>query len=742
MEGKYNKYKTVTYGRDTVKDSKGGRYSVSNSDILTNSDTYDLLIQGIRDRFLNPTSNIILNIVDRKVIPYHDRLFSIVYDNVEYGNSKVLKRAEETTKSSISYYNDDPFDQAMYQNMLETDLGSMHMKEFLFVEQNVVAQLAVHRSTCSKNKMGLCNIGKIKRNEKDKDKKNESIVSLNDRIQRKVREYRNKKVKYVKISEHPKAEIVSQLYGINIELLQFDKIKYYFTRPFHQYQPITDNDYRLKQTNANKTEKIEIESYDYLASLEDLSAYHKDGSYYAELLKDLDLQSELSKAHKDKGRIDSIESSDEIKDFIALTYVKYMPNTFVLTVWEPAIPHINTLIDKLETDGLIYYRKEIEVDYTTIEGIMFWLYDEFGYEKRREFITKKMSYIGIKKNSKTKHKIGIIVFDNVLNLPIAGQAAKYKNALRKLLIDAVKSDSQIDYRGNDLLHINDHHYQTVEYCQNFFNSNTLKMIGDQDRSLYVRGSSGRSNLIFQTFRSVIYQTMSHREIDRVITIGSMSLYAHGIRKNNDIDSIVIDGAESVENSKMEKRFEDTIEYNFMKRDTKFKFADIGVMNSKNWRDSWTTKNDEWFNEIDSGPRSIYDMVTDPKHHFYFQGMKIANLDYEIVRKILRFEGHDVLDLIMMVELTNLTSKYYEMIDNVDSLIENNSSQIPNPLKIKIIHPDKVGSHGKERYVPGKSKDKRALIEYITKSLEKRYDVDQIDKISTNPSFKALLPDFK
>ena len=98
------------------------------------------------------------------------------------------------------------------------------------------------------------------------------------------------------------------------------------------------------------------------------------------------------------------------------------------------------------------------------------MYDEFSFFDRDSFISKKMEYVKAKKIE--DNMISIIIFDNIMNVKISGQASEFKKYIRGVAMNLLKTkDSEL--RGNDIMHINDHFYQTVNYCEMLLNKNRL-----------------------------------------------------------------------------------------------------------------------------------------------------------------------------------------------------------------------------------------------------------------------------
>ncbi len=65
---------------------------------------------------------------------------------------------------------------------------------------------------------------------------------------------------------------------------------------------------------------------------------------------------------------------------------------------------------------------------------MFLMYDEFTYEHRIEFISKKMEYI----QSSDDNEVTFIFLDNVNGSIISGQASKDKKEIRNVVLRTLK----------------------------------------------------------------------------------------------------------------------------------------------------------------------------------------------------------------------------------------------------------------------------------------------------------------
>ena len=319
-----------------------------------------------------------------------------------------------------------------------------------------------------------------------------------------------------------------------------------------------------------------------------------------------------------------------------LEYVKSRKDMFILTLWPLAneIEKVNNFVKYLETVGSVPYVKTVSLSKNTIHNLMFWMYNEFNFQARLDFIKQKLSYSNVVEEN---NSVTFIFFDNVKHMKISGQNAPDKRVLRGKLLEEFKLDKDPNIRGNDVLHINDFFFQTIEYSQMILNKNTLDMLSHQKIDRLTSSFFSDSNLKFQTFRKFIYDNFSLLEINRIIIIGGVLLNAYGLRKFTDIDAIFT--SINKDSTEYEKYLESIIYDNFVNKNTKIKFIDLSKEKSSHWKESLTEKNNAIFEE--NSIASTIDLVTNTRHHLYFQGVKIYTLNCEIVRKFLRIRDSNI-----------------------------------------------------------------------------------------------------
>ena len=467
---------------------------------------------------------------------------------------------------------------------------------------------------------------------------------------------------------HVDPEFISKIYRLDKNKISKENLDFYHTHynrfyiP-HNVEPMFDK----------------IDEYDYMQPIKNLFEITK-ASYYSDLIKSYNII-------KTKSRLDDHDKIHPIdKDEIILQYVKSRPKTFILTLWNHAQPVSNEFVDFLNKHGNVYYVKKIHLSYEGIFNLLLHLYDGYSYKDLNEYMEKKIQWMRASKLE--MNTITVIVFDNIKNLKIGGQASEFKTVLRDFILDKLKEKDlyRDDIQGNDLLHINDHYYQTIEYAGLYFNSNSLKLLENFNSKNYYSNYFSGSHLKFNTLRKWMYLNLDTENINRLCIIGSIDLYVYGVRNLGDIDGIFI----STPDKPQEAETIESLNIGLFDPKTKINFIDIGIKNSKYWKQSWEDKNQKVLDYF--GIKTFDDVVFNPKNHMYFHGVKMYLIDHELVRKIHRLDrknyksdaleyfikqsGKDYTDFIMMYFYARKLLGHYAYLD------KNNKFRINDDFKIE------------------------------------------------------------
>jgi len=651
-------------------DQKGGKYNNDQNSRpkYLNDDVIRLLIYGKRINNLFPNVKKCCNVDPSLIesIPESERLLSQVYDHVKSINNQheLSNNLKKNNYSFIKSLNIDDinnyniFDEQLEYHQLKKSLGPSIANSFMFKEKDIEYKILNSQN-------------------------NDLINLIGGNID-------DKKIVYSNPIQNPKMEQISTLLNVDVNMINPDHIRYYHDNRNSQYRPFKLN-----------IMFDDVKEFSYLEPIKRLADNHKKDNYYKQLYD------RVKNIKLDNSRLNLIDTIDPIdRDHIMLEYTKCRNKSFVITLWKPAIDGIDKLIKLLEENGNIYYVKTINLTKNGIKNLMFNMYDDFTYSERTKFITKKMEYID---TTETNNPVTFIIFDNVNDKPLSGQGSIFKRELRSKIMEYSNIDKN-KYRGNDLLHINDYFYQTVEYCKMILNDNTIKMLDIQiaDSLSNNDRSFGIANVKFQTLRNILYSNMSLMEQDRFITLGGTVLFAYGIRAFNDIDSVLIDTYPN-----RSQHLEDLMYNLFYQKKSKLFFLDGGLEDSKSWNNSWIKKDQIIMDYLKIN--DLNDLVLNPKYHFYFQGVKMVILEYEMIRKIVRNRTEDHVDFLMI----NLLNK--DMIKDYVLLDEGNKEYfIINKKYEKIM---------------GKYDDKYP--ELKTKILNRRYSSNQINQVKDNNIFKLF-----
>ena len=437
--------------------------------------------------------------------------------------------------------------------------------------------------------------------------------------------------------------------ALHVERVNDQQLDSYFLNPKLCYRP-----YKLKAMFPD------VGPYDYFKPMERLAKNFvfagsgtgsgtgsgADGYYASVLSKRLTPGTE---------RLDKIAPNTTLDledlDEIMLQYVKSRPSTFCITLWPIAFHLTERIATELARSGNVYYVRQLRLSYEGLKNLMFWMYDEFSFHERNTFIAKKLEYVRASKV--TDNSFSVIIFDNVRDVPLSGQGSEFKKRIRNFALGLLNEPPGSEIRGNDIVHINDHFYQTVNYAEMLLNANSVRLLDQQRINLENMTEGERvAHLRFQTFVKFLFTNLSPLEISKIITMGGAVLYAYGVRPLNDIDSIMI----QPNSQELEQLMYDT----FQNEATKFEFADMGI-EGRYWRDSWTEKNKQILDSF--GIAGMVDLVCNPRYHMYFQGVKMYLLEHELRRKLFRHRAQDYADFVVMLLFhRNLVDKFLTIDD--------------------------------------------------------------------------------
>jgi len=338
------------------------------------------------------------------------------------------------------------------------------------------------------------------------------------------------------------------------------------------------------------------------------------------------------------------KNKNELNDTVIQFYIKSMKNISILCVYPNSVTmndQYEILIKRLKEFGTIHYTKDISINYYTAYNLIYQLYANEERMKSNAHILYKINRLGFKKDS--VNKMQVIVYSlseksKKENINISGSSAAFKMELRDIFVnEAIKNtkfteDDDRYPRGYDFLHISDNSNQSYEYASLLFHENSMNFLEKQKSWRLLEMSKAQEN--FNKLKDFIY-SYSMMELEKLLLNSSVTLYTHGIREANDIDGLLLEN-------------------------DKIKSDDIKKINSNEILDISYRPNfdDTWLNELNRrakllGAENYQELVMNPKYYYYFMGIKIMRLKYEIIIRSQRRRPAQLTDLLIIRQMFKL-----------------------------------------------------------------------------------------
>ena len=186
--------------------------------------------------------------------------------------------------------------------------------------------------------------------------------------------------------------------------------------------------------------------------------------------------------------------------------------------------------------------------------------------------------------------------------------------------------------------------ETIWNCASlFFCNSSLNFLEKQNFDYFLTKDMEKSKKMFLKYRKWLNNNVDYKYQSQFMLFSSIVLYLLGHRAINDIDLYIHTIPHEI--------FEKTDE---LKNNEEYKFVEYNIKNTDMWPNYWDTWLDLWANKC--GAKYFEDILGNPKHHFYFLGVKIISLECDIVRRLERNRPRAVADLIA------LRKRYYFKID--------------------------------------------------------------------------------
>jgi hypothetical protein len=424
------------------------------------------------------------------------------------------------------------------------------------------------------------------------------------------------------MNDHKK-KYLSKKYNLPINKLYNDHLSYYYDRVE-----------LCCQYNLQPIEKINPFEFD--KCLQILSSYYQDihAPYYKNLYQ---------KVKKYGNDLDHYQSR-KLKDRVMLEYLKFRPQTYFLTLWHFITnEHIEKLRKYLLDYGIVYDVKKISLTYKAAMNLIYQLYSDTHRFHTIAKIKEKLEYLKWKEGE--KKDIHVLIFENTSNFSLSGSQSVLKTKIRNYLLENFPNQQ---LRGDDLVHINDHYYQTIEYAKIFLQTKSLFFLHHQNLEGYLSKDFENCRLYINTLKKWMIENVHPIDYERFVLMGSSVLYTYGIRSCRDIDGLVSGVPFKAKTPDLIKK----LAQNFYEKSTKFFFADLGIIDSQYWKPQWDEKDASWFKLLKIKDRD--ELIFNPEYHYYFNGLKFISLKSELIRKFIRRRYYDYGDILQTKHLVGIT----------------------------------------------------------------------------------------
>lgn len=274
-------------------------------------------------------------------------------------------------------------------------------------------------------------------------------------------------------------------------------------------------------------------------------------------------------------------------DLMALKYADLKINSRLIILWPTADRKKHHQVeDILESHGQIVYKKKFY-----IKPSKAWRLVKEVYKHEKWLGDYKNGFIGAKNKAlwcfEYDQSVVAYLYDSSSNL------TKLKEKVRNLFD-----------KGKNTIHITDKHKETMILSKLIFNKNSLHWLNN-----YREKSCSWFKELFKEYQASLY--LNKKNIDNFCIDGSAVLSIYGLRDARDIDFI-----------------------HLQQRKVNFKVPGI----------------EDHSNDISQHSLSVNSLITDPRFHFYYDGIKVVSLDQLKKYKQARGEKKDKLDISIIESL--------------------------------------------------------------------------------------------
>ena len=220
-------------------------------------------------------------------------------------------------------------------------------------------------------------------------------------------------------------------------------------------------------------------------------------------------------------------------------------------------------------------------------------------------------------------------------------------------------------------------YQPINRCEKltvsttFFNQTSLDFLDKQLLSSFLNLKFKRSRYIFLKYRDWLFNNTLLTDQPKYMLFSSVVLFLLGLRNCNDLDLYV----DRIKDDDVEK-----IDENLISNEA-FNFMDISIKGTKYWKHYWDRWLMEWSTNV--GASSFNEILSNPKYHFHFLGVKIISIECDIKRRQLRNRPRAIADLIALNQMLGMKITIPRMPRNIytyQNLNEISEDELSNLIK--------------------------------------------------------------
>jgi hypothetical protein len=402
-----------------------------------------------------------------------------------------------------------------------------------------------------------------------------------------------------------------------------------------------------KMTNSNKIILNplfnNIKEWDFKKPIKELAKYYKESCSKHFTI--------LEKKLKDYsfGKKEMINNFDSILDEIIYYYIQSRPNISIITVFPSYNKRkINEIIEFLQSYGNVYAVKTISFSQNSARNLIYQLYFDQHNLKKND-ILHKANLTGWFED--IDREINVIVFENKSKENISGKDALLKHRLRCFIskVDFKPKNELIPYEEKmvkNSVHINDTFFEAIMYGGIYFNQNSLNFMKEQILPRYLSVYFDESREKILKFRNWLFKNIELVDLIRFLFFSGIVLFSYGIRRTQDVDGII--EAEPKKNI-ITKNFSSLIDKSFYNEKSKiFDYVDVSMKDSQYWLEEFDEYDKKWAEKCKVDDFS--DFILNPNNHYFFLGIKIIKMDYEIIKRQIYPTTGTIIDLIMINEL--------------------------------------------------------------------------------------------